>query len=294
MKRMLFNATHAEELRVAIVDGQKLLDLDIESAIRSEKKGNIYKAVVTKVEPSLEAAFVNYGAEKHGFLPLKEIYREYFQNYDQKTPLNHVKIDAVIKEGQEMIVQVDKDERGTKGAALTTFISLAGRFLVLMPNNPKGGGISRRISGEDRAELRDALASLEVQTEHALIARTAGIGRSQEELQWDLDFLKKLWTSIEDASAARKAPFLIYQESNLIVRTIRDHLNADVSEIIIDDAEIFERAERFMQQVMPHNLTRLKKYNDTIPLFSRYQDREPNRVRLYQGRKFTFRWFYRH
>ncbi len=271
MKRMLFNATHAEELRVAIVDGQKLLDLDIESSVRSERKGNIYKAVVTKVEPSLEAAFVNYGAEKHGFLPLKEIYRAYFKNYDSKTPISNVKIDQVIKEGQEMIVQVDKDERGTKGAALTTFISLAGRFVVLMPNNPKGGGISRRISGDDRAELRDALADLEVKSDHALIARTAGIGRSSEELQWDLNFLTKLWSSIEEAGASRKAPFLIYQESNLIVRTIRDHLNSEISEIIIDDNEIFERAQRFMNQVMPHNLTRLKYYNDPIPLFSRYQ-----------------------
>ena len=271
MKRMLFNATHPEELRVAIVDGQKLLDLDIESAIRNEKKGNIYKAIVTKVEPSLEAAFVDYGAEKHGFLPLKEIYREYFRNYDSRKPMSDVRIDQVIKEGQEMIVQVDKDERGTKGAALTTFISLAGRFLVLMPNNPKGGGISRRISGEDRAELRDALADLEVGSEHALIARTAGIGRSKEELQWDLDFLKKLWDSIEMAAESAKAPFLIYQESNLIVRTIRDHLSADISEIIIDDEEIFERAQRFMNQVMPHNLARLKQYQGNIPLFSRYQ-----------------------
>ena len=271
MKRMLFNATHPEELRVAIVDGQKLLDLDIESAIRSEKKGNIYKAVVTKVEPSLEAAFVDYGAEKHGFLSLKEIYREYFHNYDGRTPISSVRIEQVIREGQEMIVQVDKDERGTKGAALTTFISLAGRFLVLMPNNPKGGGISRRISGEDRADLRDALESLEVSSDHSLIARTAGIGRSTEELQWDLDFLKKLWQSIEKAAEASKGPFLIYQETNLIVRTIRDHLSGDISEIIIDDEEIFDRAQRFMSQVMPHNLARLKLYHGNIPLFSRYQ-----------------------
>ncbi len=271
MKRMLFNATHPEELRVAIVDGQKLLDLDIESAIRSEKKGNIYKAVITKVEPSLEAAFVDYGAEKHGFLSLKEIYREYFRNYDGRTPISSVRIEQVIEEGQEMIVQVDKDERGTKGAALTTFISLAGRFLVLMPNNPKGGGISRRISGEDRTDLRDALESLEVSSDHSLIARTAGIGRSPEELQWDLDFLKKLWQSIEQANETSKGPFLIYQESNLIVRTIRDHLSADISEIIIDDEEIFDRAQRFMNQVMPHNLARLKLYQGNIPLFSRYQ-----------------------
>ena len=271
MKRMLFNATHPEELRVAIADGQKLLDLDIESAIRNERKGNIYKAVVTKVEPSLEAAFVDYGAEKHGFLSLKEIYREYFRNYDGRTPISSVRIEQVIEEGQEMIVQVDKDERGTKGAALTTFISLAGRFLVLMPNNPKGGGISRRISGEDRSELRDALAGLELPSEHALIARTAGIGRRTEELQWDLDFLKKLWQSIERAAEESKGPFLIYQESNLIVRTIRDHLSVDISEIIIDDEEIFERAQRFMNQVMPQNLVRLKLYQGNIPLFSRYQ-----------------------
>ncbi len=271
MKRMLFNATHAEELRVAIVDGQRLVDLDIESAIRSEKKGNIYKAVVTKVEPSLEACFVDYGADKHGFLPLKEIYRSYFTNYDSKTSISNIKIESVIKEGQEMLVQVDKDERGTKGAALTTFVSLAGRFLVLMPNNPKGGGISRRISGEERTELKRALDGLEISKEHALIARTAGIGRSEEELQWDLDFLLKLWETISEASRGLKAPYLIYQESNLIVRSIRDHLAADISEIIIDDDEIFERAKRFMTQVMPHNLSRLKSYKDNVPLFSRYQ-----------------------
>ncbi|NKB76339.1 MAG: Rne/Rng family ribonuclease [Gammaproteobacteria bacterium] len=271
MKRMLFNATHAEELRVAIVDGQKLVDLDIESAIRSEKKGNIYKAVVTKVEPSLEACFVDYGADKHGFLPLKEIYRSYFANYDSKTSISNIKIESVIKEGQEMLVQVDKDERGTKGAALTTFVSLAGRFLVLMPNNPKGGGISRRISGEERAELKQALDGLEVSREHALIARTAGIGRTQEELQWDLDFLLKLWETISGASEELKAPYLVYQESNLIVRSIRDHLATDISEIIIDDDEIFERARRFMTQVMPHNISKLKHYKDNVPLFSRYQ-----------------------
>ena len=271
MKRMLFNATHAEELRVAIVDGQKLIDLDLESSIRSEKKGNIYKGVVTKVEPSLEACFVDYGSDKQGFLPLKEIYREYFQNYDGKTPLSNIRIDSVIKEGQEMIVQVDKDERGNKGAALTTFVSLAGRFLVLMPDNPKGGGISRRIVGEERSELRQNLSSLNVDSRHSLIARTEGIGRSREELQWDLDFLVKLWETIEEASKGPKAPFLIYQESNLIVRSIRDHLSEDISEIIVDDREIHERASRFINQVMPHNLTKLKYYNDSVPLFSRYQ-----------------------
>ena len=271
MKRMLFNATHLEELRVAIVDGQKLIDLDLESAIRAEKKGNIYKAVVTKVEPSLEAAFVDYGADRHGFLPLKDIYRGYFTKYDSKTPITSVKIAEEIREGQEMTVQVSKDERSAKGAALTTFISLAGRFLVLMPNNPKGGGISRQVSGEERLGLRDILANLDVGDQHALIARTAGIGRDPEELQWDLDFLLKLWETIESASAKLAAPCLIYQESNLIVRSIRDHLSADIDEIIVDDQEIYERAKRFMQQVMPHNLTKLKYYDDTVPLFSRFQ-----------------------
>ncbi|MCY3770260.1 MAG: Rne/Rng family ribonuclease [Gammaproteobacteria bacterium] len=271
MKRMLFNATHAEELRVALVDGQQLVDLDIESAVRSEKKGNIYKGKVTKVEPSLEACFVDYGTKKQGFLPFKEIYRDYFQNYDSKTSIANVKINSVIKEGQEMVVQVDKDERGTKGAALTTFISLAGRFLVFMPNNPKGGGISRRIAGEDRAELRQLLANLDVDSRHSLIARTEGIGRTQDELQWDLNFLMKTWEVIEQESAKLKAPFLIYQESNLIVRAIRDHLSADVSEIIVDDPEVHERAHRFILQVMPHNAKKLKLYQDGIPLFSRYQ-----------------------
>lgn len=271
MKRMLFNATHAEELRVAIVDGQKLLDLDLESTVRSEKKGNIYKGIVTKVEPSLEACFVEYGSEKQGFLPLKEIYRGYFNKYDSKIQMADVRIDSVIREGQEMIVQVDKDERGTKGAALTTFISLAGRFLVFMPNNPKGGGISRRIAGEDRNELRDILSKLVIDNQHSLIARTEGIGRSQEELQWDLDFLTRLWETIEQASFRSKAPFLIYQESNLIVRSIRDHLSRDISEVVVDDEEIHERAERFIKQVMPHNLGKLKLYKDSVPLFSRYQ-----------------------
>ncbi len=271
MKRMLFNATHAEELRVAIVDGQKLIDLDMEAAIRTEKKGNIYKGIVTKVEPSLEACFVDYGSERQGFLPLKEIYRGYFNNYDSRTQIADIKIDSVIREGQKMIVQVDKDERGTKGAALTTFVSLAGRFLVFMPNNPKGGGISRRIAGEDRSELREILSRLDISDQHSLIARTEGIGRSQEELQWDLDFLVRLWENIEQASSNSKAPFLIYQEGNLIVRSIRDHLSGDIAEVIVDDKEIHERAERFITQVMPHNLKKLKLYEDSVPLFSRYQ-----------------------
>jgi len=271
MKRMLFNATHQEELRVAIVDGQKLVDLDIESSIRHEKKGNIYKGVVTRVEPSLEAAFVDYGAERQGFLPLKEISRAFFTDYSASTPMAQVRIQDVIKEDQQLLVQVEKDERGNKGAALTTFISLAGRFLVLMPNNPKGGGISRRIEGEERAELRDAMARLDVPNEHALIARTAGIGKTFEELQWDLDYLLQLWNAIHTAGEERAAPFLVFQESNLVVRAIRDYLRSDITEIIIDDAEIFERASKFMSQVMPQNLSKLKRYEDSVPLFSRFQ-----------------------
>ena len=271
MKRMLFNAAHPEELRVAIVDGQKLLDLDIESTAHHQKKGNIYKGVVTRVEPSLEAAFVDYGSERQGFLPLKEISRLYFQDYNGATPMAQVRIQDVIKEGQELLVQVEKEERGNKGAALTTFISLAGRYLVLMPRNPKGGGISRRIEGEERAELRDALAQLKLPPEHALIARTAGIGKSVEELQWDLDYLLQLWEAIRKAAEERPAPFLVYQESNLVVRAIRDYLRNDIHEILIDNQEIYERAERFMRQVMPHNLPKLKLYQDSIPLFSRFQ-----------------------
>ena len=271
MKRMLFNATHPEELRVAIVDGQKLLDLDIESAIRAQRKGNIYKAVVTRVEPSLEAAFVDYGAERQGFLPLKEISRSHFKNYSPATPMAQVKIQDVVSVDQEFLIQVEKDERGSKGAALTTFISLAGRYLVLMPNNPKGGGISRQIEGDERSDLRKAMAQLTVPTAHSLIARTVGIGKSVEELQWDLDFLLQLWTAVELAVADKSAPFLVYQESNLIVRAIRDYLRSDIQEIVIDQQEVFDRASRFMQQVMPHNIVRLKHYQDTVPLFSRFQ-----------------------
>ena len=271
MKRMLFNATHPEELRVAIVDGQKLLDLDIESSAYQQKKGNIYKGKVTRVEPSLEAAFVDYGAERQGFLPLKEISRLYFTGHDNKTPIGQVRIKDVIKEGQELTVQIEKEERGNKGAALTTFISLAGRYLVLMPNNPKGGGISRRIEGEERAELRDVLAQLKVPNDYAVIVRTAGIGKSVEELQWDFDYLAQLWQAISKAGAERPASFLIYQESSLVIRAIRDYLRTDIGEILIDTAEIYERALKFMQQVMPHNVHKLKLYDDDIPLFSRYQ-----------------------
>lgn len=268
---MLFNATHSEELRVAIVDGQKLIDLDIESAGTALKKGNIYKGKITRIEPSLEAAFVEYGSEKQGFLPMKEVSKAYFQNYDSNTPISQVKIADVLKTGQELLVQVEKDERGNKGAALTTFISLAGRYLVFMPNNPKGGGISRRIEGKERQKLRDAMSELEIPKEHALIARTAGIGKSTEELQWDLDFLQRLSTAITEAAEAQPAPFLVYQETNLVVRSIRDYFRSDINEIIIDDAGIYERATRFMNQVMPHNVIKLKLYEDTVPLFSRYQ-----------------------
>ncbi len=271
MKRILFNATHPEELRLAVVDGQKLLDLDIESSTYQQKKGNIYKGKVTRVEPSLEAAFVDYGSERQGFLPLKEISRIYFQGYDERTPMSQVRIKDVIKEGQEMIVQVDKEERGTKGAALTTFISLAGRYLVLMPNNPKGGGISRRIEGEERAELREAMAQLKLPDDYSVIARTAGIGRSAEELQWDLDYLINLWDAIYKAAQERAAPFLIYQESNLVVRATRDYLKADIGDILVDNPEIYERMMKFMQQVAPQNIDKLKLYKDETPLFSRYQ-----------------------
>ena len=271
MKRMLFNATHSEELRVAIVDGQKLVDLDIESAATALKKGNIYKGKITRIEPSLEAAFVEYGSGRQGFLPMKEVSRNYFQNYKSDTPISQLKIANVLKTGQELLIQVEKDERGNKGAALTTFISLAGRYLVLMPNNPKGGGISRRIEGQERQELRDAMSQLDIPREHALIARTAGIGKSPEELQWDLDYLQRLADAIEEASNAQSAPFLVYQETNLVVRSIRDYFRSDINEIIIDDKEIFDRATRFMNQVMPHNVIKLKLYEDTVPLFSRYQ-----------------------
>ena len=271
MKRILFNATHTEELRLAVVDGQKLLDLDIESSTYQQKKGNIYKGKVTRVEPSLEAAFVDYGSERQGFLPLKEISRIYFQGYDERTPMSQVRIKDVIREGQEMIVQVDKEERGTKGAALTTFVSLAGRYLVLMPNNPRGGGISRRIEGEERAELREAMSQLKLPEDYSVIARTAGIGRSAEELQWDLDYLINLWDAIYKAAQERSAPFLIYQESNLVVRATRDYLKADIGEILVDNQEIHERMKKFIQQVAPQNADKLKLYKDETPLFSRYQ-----------------------
>ena len=267
MKRMLFNATQSEELRVAIVDGQKLIDLDIEHAGKEQRKSNIYKGVITRIEPSLEAAFVDYGTDRHGFLPFKEISRSYFQD----KPEGRARIQDVIKEGQEVIVQVDKDERGSKGAALTTFISLAGRYLVLMPNNPRGGGVSRRIEGEDRNELRDTMAQLEVPNGMSIIARTAGIGRTAEELQWDLNYLTQLWQAIEDASNFQPGAYLIYQESSLVIRAIRDYFSADIGEILIDTVDVHEQALQFMNHVMPGNVTRVKLYQDEIPLFSRFQ-----------------------
>ena len=268
MKRMLINATQREELRVAIVDGQTLYDLDIEIPSREQKKANIYKGRITRVEPSLEACFVDYGAERHGFLPLKEIAREYFTQGLDPYKSN---IRDLLKEGQEVVVQVEKEERGNKGAALTTFISLAGRYMVLMPNNPKAGGVSRRIEGEDRQALKEALEHLTVPDDMGLIVRTAGMGRDAEELQWDLDYLLATWKAISQAASAQKAPFLIYQESKLFIRALRDYLRNDIGEILIDEESLYQDARDFMQQVMPNALRKLKLYKDDTPLFSRYQ-----------------------
>ena len=268
MKRMLFNATQSEELRVAIVDGQKLIDLDIESAGKEQRKSNIYKGIITRIEPSLEAAFVDYGGERHGFLPFKEVARAWFQT---DTDPARARIQDVLREGQELIVQVDKDERGSKGAALTTFISLAGRYIVLMPNNPRGGGVSRRIEGEERNELRDIMARLEVPQGMSIIGRTAGISRNLEELQWDLNYLLQLWEAIENAARTEKAPSLIYLESSLVVRAIRDYFHHDIGELLIDTEEIHEQARQFMSHVMPGNVNRVKLYKDDVPLFSRFQ-----------------------
>ncbi|MFT3757814.1 Rne/Rng family ribonuclease [Thauera sp.] len=268
MKRMLFNATQAEELRVAIVDGQKLIDLDIESASKEERKSNIYKAVITRIEPSLEAAFVDYGAERHGFLPFKEISRSYFQ---PGVDAGKASIKEALKEGQELIVQVEKDERGNKGAALTTYISLAGRYLVLMPNNPRGGGVSRRVEGDERAELREAMDQLDVPQGMSLIARTAAIGRSAEELSWDLSYLLQLWRAIEGAAQGQSGAFLIYQEGSLVIRAIRDYFQPDIGEILIDTDDVYEQACQFMGHVMPANVARVKRYSDDVPLFSRFQ-----------------------
>lgn len=270
MKRMLINATQPEELRVAMVDGQKLYDLDIENRTRIQKKSNIYKGIITRVEPSLEAAFVNFGAERHGFLPLKEISKQYFVKNPNSSE-GRMRIKELVKEGSEVIIQVDKEERGNKGAALTTFISLAGRYLVLMPNNPRAGGISRRIEGEDRAELKEALRDVEMPDGMGVIARTAGIGRTTEELQWDLNYLLDLWKSIEAAVQTEQAPKLILQESNVIIRAIRDYLRQEIDQVVIDNTEAHQDAFNFVQQVMPQYQDKIKLYEDPVPLFNRYQ-----------------------
>ncbi len=268
MKRMLINATQAEELRVAIVDGQTLYDIDIEQPAKEQKKSNIYKGRITRLEPSLEAAFVEYGAERHGFLPLKEISRDYFQ---AGVDPNKGSIRELLREGQEVVVQVDKEERGNKGAALTTFISLAGRYMVLMPNSPTAGGVSRRIEGDDRAELKKAMDALTIPDDMGVIIRTAGVGRDAEELQWDLDYLLSIWRAIAEAALSKPAPFLIYQESRLIVRALRDYMRGDIGEILVDTREMYEEAKEFVEQVMPHNLRKLKHYTDDTPLFNRFQ-----------------------
>ncbi|ADO30736.1 ribonuclease E [Neisseria meningitidis alpha710] len=264
---MLFNATQAEELRVAIVDGQNLLDLDIETLGKEQRKGNIYKGIITRIEPSLEACFVDYGTDRHGFLPFKEVSRSYFRDYEG----GRARIQDVLKEGMEVIVQVEKDERGNKGAALTTFISLAGRYLVLMPNNPRGGGVSRRIEGEERQELKAAMAELDIPNGMSIIARTAGIGRSAEELEWDLNYLKQLWQAIEEAGKAHHDPYLLFMESSLLIRAIRDYFRPDIGEILVDNQEVHDQVAEFMSYVMPGNVGRLKLYQDHTPLFSRFQ-----------------------
>src|ERR1700753_2701461 len=244
MKRMLFNATQQEELRVAIVDGQKLIDIDIETAGREQRKGNIYKGVVTRIEPSLEACFVNYGEDRHGFLPFKEVARQYFRD---GVEMRSARIQDALREGQELIVQVEKEERGNKGAALTTFISLAGRFLVLMPNNPRAGGVSRRIEGEDRDQMREIMNNLQIPDGMGAIIRTAGVGRSAEELQWDLDNLKTQWEQIEAAGRDRPAPFLVFRESDAVTRAMRDYLSDDIGEILVDDEGAYQKAQEYMQ-----------------------------------------------
>lgn len=269
MKRMLINATQEEELRVALVDGQRLYDLDIENRTRIQKKANLYKGKVTRVEPSLEAAFIDFGAERHGFLPLKEISKQYHSKNAKSGERGSMR--DLIPEGTEVVVQVEKEERGNKGAALTTYVSLAGRYLVLMPNNPKAGGISRRIEGDDRSELRDALRTLQIPDGMGLIVRTAGVGKDPEELQWDLNYLLALWDSIQEASDEKAAPFLIYQESNVIIRMIRDYLRKDIGEVLFDTQESYEEALNFIKQVMPQYENRIKLYEDKLPLFNRYQ-----------------------
>jgi ribonuclease E len=267
MKRILINATQPEELRVAMVDGQRLYDLDIELPSRERKKANIYKARITRVEPSLEAAFVNFGAERHGFLPFKEIARSAV-GAPETTDKS---IRDFLKEGQQLLVQVEKEERGSKGAALTTYISLAGRYLVLMPNNPRAGGVSRRIEGEDRTELREALAELKIPEGMGVIARTAGVGRTAEEMQWDLDYMTSLWSAILEASSEAQAPALIHQESNVIIRALRDHMRNDVGEVVIDDETVYRQALEFVERVMPTSLRKIRQYTDPVPLFNRFQ-----------------------
>ncbi len=281
MKRILINATQAEELRVATVEGQRLYNLDIETGARRQTKANIYKGRITRIEPSLEAAFVDYGAERHGFLPLKDVAPDCYCENAQKNweaaqadgegKKGKPGIKDLLCEGQELIVQVDKEERGNKGAALTTYVSLAGRYLVLMPNNPRTGGVSRRIEGEERAIARQSLSELELPEDMGVILRTAGVGKSGEELNWDLEYLLRLWHSIKNSADDRAASFLIYQESNVIIRAIRDYLRDDVDEILIDDPRCHQQVNTFIQHVMPNYLERLKRYEDTVPLFTRYQ-----------------------
>lgn len=270
MKKILINATQPEELRVAMVDGQRLYDLDIENRTRIQKKSNIYKAKITRVEPSLEAAFVDFGADRHGFLPLKEIAREYFSRRP-KDQSGRTKIKEVIKEGTEIIIQVDKEERGNKGAALTSFISMAGRYMVLMPNNPRAGGISRRIEGEERTQLREAMNGMEIPDGMGVIIRTAGVGRTTQELQWDLNYLVQLWTAITKASDESKAPELLFQESNVVIRAVRDYLRDDVDQVLIDSPDAFKQAMEFVEQVMPQYKSRIRMYEDSVPMFNRFQ-----------------------
>ncbi len=269
MKRMLINGTQPEELRVAMVDGQNLYDLDIEVRGHGQKKANIYKGRVSRIEPSLEACFVEYGAERHGFLPLREIAPSY--HHAEAGSGSRLAIKDAIKEGQEVIVQVEKEERGTKGAALTTYVSLAGRYLVLMPNNPSAGGVSSRIEGVDRDEIRSILSELPIPNGTGVIVRTAGCGRSLEQLKWDLDYLMSVWEAIGQAAGARSAPFLIYQESNVIIRALRDHFTGDIGEVIFDDERMLEEARTFVEMVMPQHLSKLKFYEDKMPLFTRFQ-----------------------
>ena len=270
MKRILINAVQKEEIRVAMVDGQQLYDLDIEIPSHEQKKANVYKGKITRVEPSLEAAFVDYGAERHGFLPFKEISRIYFTEEALKSQ-GRSDIKTAIREGQEVVVQVEKEERGNKGAALTTFVSLAGRYLVLMPNNPRAGGVSRRIEGEERNLIRDALSQLDIPGGMGLIVRTAGVDRNAEELQWDLDYLLQLWTAFEKAAEERPAPFLIYQESNVIIRALRDYFRSDINEVLVDSDQVYQAARQFIEQVMPDRLNKLIRYDDPVPLFNRFQ-----------------------